>query len=882
MAALKRLWRRLFGRRSFERGMAEELRFHVEKRAQDLARDGVPEDEARRRARVEFGGMESWKEQCREAGGYRPFDELRGDIHYGLRALRGSPGFAFVAVLSLAIGIGANTAIFSLLDGASLRPMPVPRNREIVRVFSNTPQQGDGDLSWPEYQEMARQVHSFNGLVACGHRGVQIARPDGTLELFNVYVVSMNFFRVMGVQAVRGRVFTPQDEASLDRQPVVVLGHDFWMRRFGGDPTIVGRPIRLDRADRAGLLATVLGVLPAGFRDPEPGMVRDLWLPPQTWIALHGRDDFEDRQFRWFELMGRLRGGVPVATARAEVNTIAGRLAAAWSASNAGRGATAISDLDYRLRAAGISALICLGVVLLVMLLCAVNVANLLLARAAARTRELSIRLAIGAGRARIARQMLTESVLLGTAGLAAGLVLGAVIIRAIPSLIMAPPGFRQFMLFQLDSRVLLFGAAVAAITTLLFGMAPALQATRTDLNESLKQGRGAPAKAGRRFRIRQWLVVAQVALSLTLLAVAAVLTQSFVNTRTANLGMARRELLLLWTEAPDELYRPALERLQALPGVNDIAFATRAPLSLSSNLMARRVTFPDRPELRNAPPVEILYNAVSSNFLRVMGTPLLRGRDFDERDQSSGPPVVLVNEQMAARYWPNEDAVGRIIRIGDLPGVEHRIVGVVKNAPVNEIGEIPQPYLYLPYWRVSTGELTFMVYTKGPAVALATAARRALVTLDRRLDPFTVVTEEDLIRFSALQYQLTAELLGTLSLIGLSLTAVGLYGVVSFGVARRTREIGIRMALGAARRETLGLILRETAALGAVGVAIGVPLALAGTRLARSMLFGVGPWDPRLFVIAMVVLAAVLLAAGAIPARRATRIDPMSALRAE
>ena len=881
MRFLRRFRARFLRGPRFEHDLAEEVAFHIEARARDLAATGIAEGEALRRARIEFGGVDGWKEACRETRSFRPLDELRGDLRYGVRALVKSPVFTLAAVLSLAAGIGVNTAIFSLIDGLWLHPMAVRDGGRIVRLFTTSPENPEGYFSWPEYREMARQAQSFDGVVAVGGRGTRMKRPDGTYELLTINVVSENFFAKLGVRAAEGRLFSGEDGSRLIEHPVVVLGNSFWQKHYGGDRAIVGRQIRLER-EAGGVLLTVRGILPAEFSGLDPNSDRDIWMPPETFAALGRGEDFEQRGFRWFRLLGRLRRGVPVATANAEAAAIGSRLASAWPEANRGRSVHVISDLEYRMRQAGTPALVLLGVVLLVVAMSAVNVANLLLARAAARGREFSIRLAIGAGRARVIRQMITESALLGACGFAGAVALGFGLIRLLPHVLGQTPGYnRGLMHFEFDFRVLICSVGLTLATTFLFGLAPALRASGTDLGACLQQRDG--GLAGGRLRARQWLIAAQVAMSMTLVALSAVFAASFVKTRTADLGMARRQLLLVWCGYSDMTHvREAAARLRVLPGVRDVALAIRAPLATDEGGIAKRVSFPDRAESAQAAPLEIHYNAVSANFLGVMGTPVLRGRNFDETDQSTGPPVVLISETMASRLWPGQDPLGKTIRIGDPPGVEHRIVGIVRDVPANAIGDPPEPYLYLPWWREDWGEVTFILRTGPPAQTLGDTARRTLIAFDPRLDPFTMTTEAALIRYSAMQYELTAEMLGLLAAIGLALTAVGLYGVVAWAVTRRTREIGVRMALGATQFQTLGLVLRQTATLGFCGLAAGLPAALAATRLAASMLYGTKPWDVPMFALAVAVLATVLLFAALIPARRAARIDPVEALRME
>jgi len=492
----------------------------------------------------------------------------------------------------------------------------------------------------------------------------------------------------------------------------------------------------------------------------------------------------------------------------------------------------------------------------------------------------MAVRLSLGASRGRLVRQLMTENILLGVAGLVLGLVLGAWIVQLLPSLMVQPPGFPYSTEFRFDSRVALFSLAIALATVVLFGLAPAWRSARPDLVAALKGGPAFGPSSRRRWPLRHWLVAAQVGISMTLLACAGVLVQSFENTRTSDLGFARRQILLVWLVADDakpSLYHDVMSRFRGMPGVRSVALAVRAPLSLSSQGMFQRVTFPSRPEFANRPPFDIKYNSVTPNFLDTMGTPVLHGRGFDHREESASADSVMINEQMARRFWPNDDPVGKTILVGRTP---RTVVGVARNAPINAVGEIPEPYLYLPYWSNFEEEVTFLIQTEGDAAALAQPARRALKSVDSRLSPLTITTDNALIRYSAQLYQITAELVGVLGVLGLMLTAVGLYGVVSYGVSQRTRELGIRMALGAARADTLRLVLREVAALACAGIAVGLPLALIATRLMTTLLFGLGPWNVPTFIVAALLLAAVLLAAGFFPARRATRIEPSSALR--
>ncbi len=800
------------------------------------------------------------------------------DFRYAVRVLIARPVFTLVAVLSLALGMGANSAIFGVIDALWFRPLEVPRSGAIVRVFSVTDQNREGFLSYPEYLEL-RKAASLRDLVAIGGRGATVVDGDRR-QLATLNLVSANFFTALGVKPALGRLFSPADEAGGSSDMVVVLGDAFWRRYFGGDPGIVGKQIQIQRVNN--VLVTVIGVLPASFREIETGSDRDLWFSRQSWALLGGMRELEAPGNRWFRVMGRLQPGADVRRANDEISAIAQRMEQSWPGSNRGRRASVVSDFRYRMEQAGTNGVALLAIVLLVVAISSVNVANLLLSRAGLRGREMAVRLALGAGRGRLMRQLMTENLLLGSLGLMFGVLLGAWFISILPALLTPPPGFHGTTEFQFDARVLIFTLVISGATVLLFGLAPAWQSTKPQLLPALK-GEAAFSAGSRRWPLRNILVVVQVAVSMTLLASAGVLVRSFANTHSSDLGFGRKQLLLVWISARDgkpAMYRDITARFQALPGVRSVAAAVRAPLSLSSNGMFQRVTFPGRTEFAEAPPFEIKYNAVTASFLNTMGTPVLRGRGLEERDETAGVNSVVINESMARRFWPGGEPLGQTIRLGGAAGKLGTVVGVTKNAPINSVGEVPEPYLYVSYWANFEEEVTFMIETEGDATRLAQAARQTLKSVSRSLEPLTITTENELIRFSARRYELTAGLAGALGLLGLLLTAVGLYGVVSYGVVQRAREIGIRMALGADRGDTLRLVLGEVARLGLFGIALGLPLALTATRLFSSLLFGVNAWDPATFVGAGLLLAAVLLAAGFVPVRRAMAVEPLSALR--
>jgi predicted permease len=791
------------------------------------------------------------------------------DVRIAFRVLASHPTFSLVAALSLALGIGANSAIFCLVDALWFRPMAVPDAGRIVRVFSATDQDREAGLSYQEYLDLTK-TSAVTDLVAVGGRGASLMEGDSR-QLHTLNVVSTNFFTALGVKPALGRLFPDEGDPL-----AIVLGENFWRTHYGADPSIVGRKIRIQRVHE--VMATVIGVLPATFRGIETGGDRDLWFSIDSWAQIGDLRELENRGNRWFRVIGRLAPGVSATSANAQLQTLAQRSAAAFPATNQGRRLRAVPDLQHRLDQAGTNGLALLAIVLLVVMISSVNVANLLLSRAGSRVKEMGVRTALGASRAQLVRQLMTENTVLGFAGLLFGLAIGAALISILPSLIVQPPGFSLPLDFNFDRRLMIFSLAVSLITILFFGIQPAWRSSRPNVIPALK-GEGTLV-VSRRWPLRNWLAAAQVAISMTLLACSAVLVESFAKTRTADLGFARNPLLLVVVSsgAKSSEYRQVIAAFRALPGVRSVAAAVRAPLSLSSNGMFQRVTFPGRTAFADHAPFEIKYNAVTANFFTTMGTPILHGRGFEPADEIPGAASVLINERMAQRFFPGEDSIGKTLSVAGKP---QTVIGVVKNAPINQVGEPPEPYLYTSYWANFEQEATFMIETQGDPTALAQAARGALKSVNTHFDPLTMTTEGELIRYSAARFLITAELVGALGLLGLILTAVGLYGVISYGVNQRTRELGIRMALGADRNDTMRLVMREVMAVGAIGIGVGIPVALVATRGLSSLLFGVSPWDAPAFVAAVVLLSIVLLASGWLPARRATAIEPLSALRA-
>ena len=821
---------------------------------------------------------------------------LANEIRYAFRQLRRAPGFAITAVLTLALGIGASSAIFCLIDGLWLHPLHVPHPGELVRIFATTQQSPaakegvDTYFNYSEYQTIAARTTALKGSYALGRRGSMIVRPDGTSALLLTNVVSSNFFEGLGVHPLLGRIYTPSDAAQLRTHPGVLLGYGFWQREYSGDPNIVGRQISILRGEHHRSQVEIWGVLPPSFREIDNGMDRDLWMPVETWAAVAKADELTSREFRWFKVIGRLAPGATVAQVNQQVAAIAKALEASDPQANHGRGARAIGDFPYRMAQAGTTGMVLFAIVGCVVLLGTVNLAQLLFARALARGSEVALRLSLGASRVVVARQLLVENLLLGLFGLAAGIVLAASIATLLPRLMVSEPAMlvaigSSFNSFQMDWRVFLFAATLAFLTMLLLALVPLSQAARQELLPVLQSGSVTRTEAKAPF-MRRAAIWLQIGVSFALLVSTGALVRSFINTRQQSIGLTRSQVLLAWTQEPDAPMRDGVvQRMKAMPGIDRVAYAVRAPLSLSEGGIAVKAILPGHPEIHD--PVEVKYNAVSADFLDVIGTRILRGRGFVEADDRPGPAVILVSRSMAQKYWPGQDPIGQTIELigysdGSLPNTAARIIGVTEDAPLNQIGEIPEPYIYMPFHLSQMGEITFALETRQNAMSLAQSTRQLLIHTNPLLDPMMVTSLPELIRYSAGNYQMMAELVTALGLIGLALTVVGLYGFLAFRVNQRRREIGIRMALGASRETTALLILRDTARMAGIGLLLGLLLAIGATRLETSMLFGVRPLDALSLVCAIGVLTIAISLAAWLPARRAASIDPMRALRTE
>jgi macrolide transport system ATP-binding/permease protein len=805
------------------------------------------------------------------------------DLRYASRILAANPGFTAVAVLSLAVGIGANTAMFSLADAILLRPLPVERPNEVLRILSTTKEDTSGYASYLDFVDFRSQTKTLSGVVACSQILVGFRANSATAAQVKLgSVVTTDFFGVLGVRFPLGRGFRTDE----DQQPVAVLSHALWRSQLASDPSVIGRHIRLSNLD-----FTVIGVAPESFPGLQQFVHEEVYVPMGMWLRVSNaeKNPIERRDHRNLAVYGRLEPGRIARDVQSELATIARNLEQAYPDTNRGRSVAALPEVDARKRndseLAPLVALL-VSVAGLVLIIACANVASLLLSRARARSREIAIRLAIGAGRTRLLRQFLTESLLLAILGGAAGLVIAMACMQFLSSIRM-PTAFPISLVVQLDARVLAFCAVASLASGLIFGFAPALQMIKTDLTGTLKAGDLALSGRKRRFHARNLLVIGQVTVSTVLLAAAGLLVKDFVQTLDFRPGFRTDHILLMsldpavahYSEPQTrDFYKQLLAHVKALPGVRTVALGQNVPLGVSHSI--RTVTIEGFETQRDQQGFRLFFNTIDENYLATMRIPLVGGRNFDSRDSASAPPVVVINQTMAQRYWPNRTALGGRIHIEEKT---FQVVGIVRDMKYNEVAEPPMPFFFLPFSQHYTPPMTLHVETAGDPAGFAAPVIAEIRRLDPEQPVQEVMTLHHFFQEGALfENRLIAQLVTTSGLFGLLLATIGLYGVIAYSVSRRTREIGIRMAIGADRGEVLRLILRQGAALTLIGVALGSGLSLLLTPLLRSQLVGVGPRDPVVFLAVPLLLATVSLLASYVPARRAARIQPLSALRQE
>jgi putative ABC transport system permease protein len=803
------------------------------------------------------------------------------DLSYGVRILLRKPGFTVIAILALALGVGATSAVFSIVNGVLLHSLAIEEPERVLMLWENNLARNhpEVEVSYPNYLSWREQNKVFEEVAALPSVNFDMTLTGGGGEPQQVEAttVSANFFSLLRTRAALGRTFAPEDEKA-GSPPVVLISNGLWKRRFGFDPQVLGQQLTVE-----GESATIIGVMPADFDFPK-GV--ELWAPltpaPGGWT--------EQRSFRVLRAMGRLKAGVTPEQAQAEMDALAARLGEEFPKENKGYGVTIIPLVKSIFGNARPALYILLGAVFLVLLIACVNVANLLLARGATRQKEIALRLALGASRGRLVRQLLTESLLLAIVGGGLGLLVAAFGVEYLVRL--APQDIPRIGSVSVNAQVVAFAFAVSFLTAILFGLAPALSASRPDLNEALKEGGSRIQGGARSKRLRKWLVVSEVAFAVVLMVGAGLLVRSFNNLQRIDPGfnpdhIFTARVALVQSRYPEEAKQKAffaalLERVRALPGVESAAVVLMRPLSGTVGWDPPFAIEGQSPEEQTANPYAN-YEAISPGYFRTMGIGLLRGRDFTDEDRGDGALVCIVNELMAEKYWPGQDPVGKRLRFGkansNAPWLT--VVGVAGDVRYREWDAV-RPDIYVPFLQNSEYRTDFVVRTKTDPLSLSESFRREVYALDKDQAVAGVTTMDKLVSDALARPRFNTMLLGLFAALALVLSALGVYGVMAYTVSQQTHEIGIRMALGAQGRDVLRMVLSQGLKLILIGVAIGVAASFALTRLMTSLLYGVSNLDPLTFVAVAALLSGVALLACYLPARRATKVDPMEALRYE
>jgi putative ABC transport system permease protein len=804
-------------------------------------------------------------------------ETLSQDVRYGLRMLRKSPGFTAVAVITLAIGIGANTAIFSLVNGVLLRPLRFPKPDRLMMLWEKDKDGLRSNTSWATFKDWEKENHSFTGIAAISLWTPTLIGPTDAENLTG-FRVSSSFLQVMGVKPEHGRDFLASEDIR-GNNFVVLLSYGFWRRRFGGDPQIVGKPIRLGSRDYV-----VVGILPASFTSVfsfDPRKAADIYTP----LAYDATLSYACRNCRHLRVVARIRDGVSMAQAGLEMNQISNNLFQQYPAEYSAAGVTLTPLKDYLVGDVKPVLWALLGSVGFVLLIACVNVANLLLGWAARRQREVVVRAALGAQQHRLVKQFLTESVLISFLGGVFGLVLAAGAVEILLRLHLG--NLPRVENIHLDAQAFAFTLGISVLTGLVFGLAPAFRAVGLDLNLGLRDGGKTTANKERQ-RWRSVLVVSDVALSLVLMTGAGLMMKNFVRLIQVDPGFDSSKALTLglslWGPKAEEVpavafYHQVLDRVQALPGVESAGVVSQLPLGGDLDM------YGVHPEGKSAlnpedDPSADRYS-ISPGYLRAMRIPLLRGRSFTEQDRAGSPLVVLVNQLAARRFWPDEDPIGKRLRLGDTNGPWRTVIGVVGDVLHRGLDAPHTLQIYLPNGQFNDSDVLLVVRTSNNPASLAAVVRREIAAVDPQV-PVSVATMDEIVSASVANQRLSVFLFGLFAAIATLLAAVGIYGVISHGVLQRTHEIGIRMALGAEQRVVLRLIIGEGMTPALLGVALGLVAASGLTHLLTSLLYGVQPADPETFVMASALLALIAFAACYIPAHRAAKVDPMVALRYE
>lgn len=872
--------RALLFRQQMDDELQEELQFHMDMQTRKN-RGEFNAAEAKRQARLQFGSVVRATEECREQRGISFIEILINDLRFSLRILRKSPGFAIVAVLTLALGIGANTAIFSVVYGVLLDPLPYQDPARLILLNETTPRVGMVSVSDPNFLDWRSQSHTFSQMAAVHEVDFNLSGISQP-ESIGGEAVSPNFLSLLGVRPFLGRDFDASEEKS-GAAPVVMLGYSLWQSHFGSDASVIGRTVLFD-----GRSFTIIGVLPPNFRWIE----RVQFLEPiGTWLATN--PEAAERADRGdMVVVGRLAPATSLAAARSEMEGIAARLAKQYPGANDQFGVLLRPIREAFVGDMRIAILSLFGAVICVLLIACANVANLLLVRGAGRTREVALRIAFGATQPRIVRQMLTESLVLALVGGALGIALAVAGTRAITQ--MLSPDMLMGATVALNPAVLLFAAILILLAAFIFGLAPAVRSAKSDIHLQLKEGSAGAGTAASHRRLRAVFVVAELALSLVLLAGAGLMMKSLHLLLSVSPGFQPERLLTMEMDLRTAQYAkdPAiinfwqnvLDRVRALPGVQSAAVGTHIPLTDSHGREDITIEGMPLPKPGSFPHPD--DHTVSDAFVRTLGIPLLQGREFVETDNEKGAPVVMINAKLARLYFPNGDAVGKRLMFGHPdPSKQPQwftIVGVLGDTKMYGLANPARLEIYVPFHQSANSHMDVLVRSPVDPSAMTAAIRSEIAAIDKDQPIFAVATMQELVSSSVAGRRFTLILLGLFSGLALVLAAIGIYGVISYSVAQHTRDIGIRMALGASRTQVLRDVLGLGVRLTGIGLLLGLLGALLATRVLSSLLYGVASTDALTFTAVSVVLTVVALFASYLPARRATRVDPMVALRYE
>ncbi len=898
---MNKLWQRLrvlFRRGEFDRELEEEMQFHLEMQAREIQEEGATADEARHAARRRFGNQLLLEETSRAVWGWGPLDRLFQDGRYALRLLRRSPGFTAVAVLSLGLGIGVNAAIFRILDNLLLRPLPVPQSDRLASLQHRAASSNLADsMSFPDYLYYREHNQVFTALAA--HSPVQVTVRDGDRNVrVDGEIVSANYFAMLGVHPALGRWFFEREDKVAGAGPVVVLGYGFWRRYFGRDNAVLGKQLTINRHP-----FTVIGVAPDGFAGLPAGVGvphSEFWVPvsevreiipelgPQDMLHCWGNT--------WVLVTGRVKPGLSIAQAEASLRPLSdqlrgqwiqvwGAMSRAWPDNPSGWTAALLSESEARIapeyrQTLNAVASMLVATVVLVLLMACLNVAGLLLTNALKRQREFAVRLSLGAARGRIIRQLLVECLMLASGGCAAGLLLARWTSAFLVSYHL--PFLPAALDAGIDAHVLVFAIVVSTLCAIATGVVPALRASTCDLATAMKGDATGSLSGARKAGLRSAIVAGQVALAVVLLVGAGLFIRTLQKSRAADITVDPGHVLLtplnLEERGYDEqrgqlFYSGLLERIQSIPGVKSAALVMVVPLGGWRGGNNIKTAEGD---------VQVDFNIVSPKYFETIGMPVARGRAFTDHDRAGSPPVVMINEPFARRFFPGQDPIGKAVQLTSPGNIRAEVIGIVRDGPFQGVRARVQPCYYASLSQQFSPNMALEVRTIGDPATFATPVRQAILAVDKDFPVEDMLTLESHREAGLAQERLITTMLTGFAALAVILAVIGIYGVISLLVARRTREIGLRMALGANQRAVAGLLLRRGLMPVFVGLGIGLFSALSLTRFASSLLFGVTPSDPPTFIAISILVVAASAGACLVPARRASRIDPMEALRYE